>query len=194
MNFINHYYLTLIKYDLVNKFYYSKFDNIPKLEKIVVTCIPNKTINFKRLATQLLAFELLFLQKGTIKKKFNISLRIKKGNMVGCKITLRRVLMNIFFFKVIVLFLPTIKQFSPYTIEKKTKFFTFQLKNILNFTNLGNYYQIFSQISNLNILIVSNSQFYDDFYFILKSYKFPIQIKYNDCLYKRDKWSSGLRR
>ncbi len=185
MNFINHYYLIFIKYDLVNKFFYTKIDNIPKLEKIIVTCISKKTINFKKLAVQLLAFEILFLQKGTIKKKINISLKIKKGNTVGCKITLRRALMNIFFFKIIVLFLPTIKQFSPYIVEKKTKFFTFQLKNILNFTILGNYYQIFSQISNLNILIVSNSQFYNDFYFILKSYKFPIQIKHKNIEIKR---------
>ena len=56
----------------------------------------------------------------------------------------------------------------------KNKFlpiFTLKLKNNLNFSILETHYQIFKNLSNLNIVFITNAKNVSEFIFLLKSYK-----------------------
>ena len=94
MHFLDYFYTKTLKFDLINKFYYKELKNLPKLKKIVLN-FNCRTTNLKTLATHLLALELITNQKSnlTISKRPNLLLKIRKGNPVGCKVILKKILM-----------------------------------------------------------------------------------------------------
>ena len=100
MQIFEYYYTNIIRYDLINKFYYNNHKQIPKVIKIVLNFNCN-SVNIKRLISSMVALELITNQKSVIltSKKANISLKLRKGNPIGCKVTLKKKNMNIFFFR-----------------------------------------------------------------------------------------------
>ena len=79
MQIFKYYYNNVIKYDVINKFYYKKYKQIPKIIKIVLS-FNCKNLNIKQLLNSLIALELISAKKGFIlvSKKSNILLKIKK--------------------------------------------------------------------------------------------------------------------
>ena len=78
MHFLNYFYTKTLKFDLINKFYYTDLKKLPKLKKIVLN-FSCKTIELKTIATHLLALELITGKKGTItlSKRPNLFLKIQ---------------------------------------------------------------------------------------------------------------------
>ena len=178
MHFFEHYYENIVKYDLLNKFQYKKIKNIPKLQRITLNFV-NKNYNIKYITSSLIALEIITSKKSilTHPKNFNISLKIKKGNPVGCKITIKKNIMYVFFAKLIITIFPRLKYFKNLIIKKKNfeiKAVSFKLKNILNFPELEYQYKFFKNLPSLNIIIVTNSTTSNEFLFLLKSFKLPI--------------------
>ena len=81
MNSIENFYSKRLKYDLINKFFYTNLQKLPKIRKIVLTFVCKKT-NLKLLANNTLALELITNQRGFLK--------LKKGNVSGCALTLTK--------------------------------------------------------------------------------------------------------
>lgn len=167
MLFITQYNKNIINYDLINKFNYKSLQKIPKIKYI------NLYFNFKKsdiklLTSALIALEILTLQKGilTISKTSNISLKIRKGNPIGCKITLRKKKMNLLLYKLINLNLKNKIKFCNIN-----KMFSFKLVNILIFTELEQNYQFFKNLLNLNVNIKLTTNNFNELVFLLKSYK-----------------------
>ena len=102
MFFFEIYLYKIIKYDLINTFFYQNLLEIPKLQKIILNFGYHKS-NFKYLVSGLLALEFITFKKGKITKSkhLNVFLKIKKGNPVGCKIILKKSLMHFFYLKLI---------------------------------------------------------------------------------------------
>jgi len=171
MRFLKNYSENIVKYDLINKFTYKKTVDIPKFEKIVLN-FTFKKYEFKSLISSLIALELLTFQKSTITKSkvSNISLKVRKGNPIGCKLTLRKNFMFNFFFKLLNEFL-LITDKKINVKKQKDKSFSFIIKNILVFSELEKNYRFFNNLSNLNITLVTNSKNKDNLLFLLKSYK-----------------------
>jgi len=185
MQIFKYYYNYVIKYDVINKFYYKKYKQIPKIIKIVLS-FNCKNLNIKQLLNSLIALELISAKKGFIlvSKKSNILLKIKKGNPVGCSVTLKKIDMNLFFFRLISEILPNINLFEGFYIKflNNSNSFLFVLNKALFIFELQKYYFFFRDIPTLNINIVTNSTFIYELIFILKSYKFPL-IFYKDNNY-----------
>lgn len=99
MQIFEYYYTNIIRYDLINKFYYNNHKQIPKVIKIVLNFNCN-SVNIKRLISSMVALELITNQKSVIltSKKANISLKLRKGNPIGCKVTLKKKKYEYFFF------------------------------------------------------------------------------------------------
>ena len=71
--------------------------------------------------------------------------------------------------------LPKIKQFKNFYYKNLTSdSFSFRLKNLFLFIELETYYEFFKDLDNLNITLVSNSRTKNEFYYLLRSLKFPI--------------------
>jgi len=179
MQIFEYYYNNVIKYDLINKFYYKNHKQIPKVIKIILNFNCN-TVNIKKLISSMIALELITNQKGVFltSKKANISLKLRKGNPIGCKVTLKKKNMNIFFFRLISEIFPNIKLFEGF-IGKKFKnnsnSFSFKINKTLFLIELEKYYQFFKDLPNLHIIIITNSLFSFELIFLLQSYKFPIK-------------------
>ena len=62
MYLINDYYNNIVKYDLINKFYYQNITQLPKIKKIILT-FNFKKQTLKNLMSSLIALELISTQK-----------------------------------------------------------------------------------------------------------------------------------
>lgn len=98
MHLLKNFCSKILKYDLINKFKYNKTNKLPKLKKLVLNFGSQKS-DLKQLAAGLLAFELIANQKGvlTTTKKSNILFKIRKGDPIGCKVTLQSQNLFVFF-------------------------------------------------------------------------------------------------
>lgn len=180
MYFLKDYYKNIIQYDLVNKFHYRNLQNLPKLQKIVLN-FGYKNPNIKNLASALLFLELITTKRGVITtaRSPHILLKIKKGNPVGCKIILKKTLMYSFFTKLLIDVYPQMKEFKESTLQKKKQqpnTFSYQLKNIFVFLELERNYNLFNNLSNLNVTIVTNAKTQNELLFLLNSFKHPINF------------------
>lgn len=172
MKFLNFYNENIVKYDLINKFNFTNINNIPKFQKITLSFNFNK-YDFKLLVSALIALEIISLQKCNLlkSKTSNISLKIRKGNPIGCKVTLRKINMQLFFFKLL-------NNISLLKKNKLTMFknlninnITLKFNNTLMFTELEKNYQFFKKLPGLNLTISVNSSTNNFILFLLKSYK-----------------------
>jgi large subunit ribosomal protein L5 len=180
MYFLKNYYQNIIQYDLINKFHYENLQNLPKLQKVVLN-FGYKNPNLKNLASALLFLELITTKQGVITtaKGPHILLKIKKGNPVGCKVILKKTLMYSFFTRLLIDIYPQIKEFKNFTIQKKNQksnAFSYQLKNTFIFLELERNYNLFNNLSNLNITIVTNTKTQNELLFLLNSFKLPINF------------------
>jgi len=180
MYFLKNYYQTVIKYDLINKFHYKDLQNVPKLQKIVLN-IKYKNPNFKNLAAALLFLELVSTKRGVITtaKGPHILLKIKKGSPVGCKVILKKTLMYSFFTRLLIDINHQIKEFRKFTLQKKSQkpnTFSYQLKNIFIFLELERNYNIFNNLSSLDLTIITNTKTQNELLFLLSSFKLPISF------------------
>jgi large subunit ribosomal protein L5 len=175
MNFLKHFYNIILKYDLLNKFNYNKTKNLPKIKKIILN-FGCKNTKLKNLASSFLALELISSKKGylTKTKKSNIFLKLRKGNPVGCKVILTNKQMFNFLERNLTELFFKEKNFLKLNIKNQMKknFFSFDLHNKFNFTELEKHYYLFNELDKLDITIVLNLK--KELVFILKSFKFLI--------------------
>lgn len=169
MHFFKKYSENVVKYDLINKFKYKTINNVPRIEFITLN------FNFKKFDTKMLlsalaALELITSNKGALikSKSSNISLKIRKGQPIGCKITLRNASMNQFLFNILN------KLIIDNNIKKKTSLnlFSIKLQNILMFKELEQNYRFFKNLYNLNLNIKTTDCKFEEFVFLLTSFKF----------------------
>ncbi len=180
MHYFEFYYENVLKYDLLNRFYYRSISDLPRLYAIILNFGVKKT-NLKSLLTSLLALELVTTKKGTFtsSNKINISLKIKKGNVVGCKLILKKKEMYIFLAKLMNEIVPKLNNFSGFKVssKKNTKDAAYRLQNPLLFTELESNYYLFNKLPELDITFLTNSVSLNEFAFLLNSFKLPIVFK-----------------
>lgn len=180
MHYLEFYYKTVIKHDLINKFNYKNIKELPKLKKIILDF---KTKNFKTktFASTLFALELITLQKCnfTTSKKPNIFLKIQKGQPVGGKVILTKKIMYYFLSSLILEILPKAQNCIKFKQNNKNNI-SFQLKqDNLNFYNLKEHYNLSDLITSINITITTTSKTQTELFFLLRSFQFSILNKKN---------------
>lgn len=175
MHFLQSFYSKTLKYDLINKFVYKNTYEIVKIQKIILN-FGSKTSDLKQLTSSLFVIEWITNQKGilTKTKKSNISLKIRKGSPVGCKITLRNYNLHNFFARIILEILPRIKPLKKFKVTQKLekRTFSYELSNIFTFPELKNYYYFLSNLPKLDISIITNAKNRKELLFLLKSFQF----------------------
>lgn len=167
-----------MKFDLINKFYYTNLKKLPDLKRIVLN-FSCKTVELKTIVTHLLALKLITRQKGTItiSKHSNLLLKIRKGNPTGCRVTLRKTSLMNFLCKNLNEILPKIKNFNKIKVHQKVEknAFSFSIKDTLNFPELAEHYYLFNNLSNLNLSFITNAKTKKEMLFVLKSFQLPLK-------------------
>lgn len=178
MHFLKYFYTKTLKYDLINKFYYKNTKNLPKLKKIILN-FGCKTTEIKQLTASLLALELITKQKGTLTttNHSNVFFKIRKGNPVGCKVSLKRINMFNFLTKILIEILPKTKNFNRLTFYTKIKknAFSYQIHDTFSFSELEEHYYLFNNLIKLNMTIVTSAKNKEETIFILKSLQLPLK-------------------
>lgn len=172
MHFLEQYYENSIKYDLCTKFRYKNLKKLPKFSKIVLS-FGCKNSNIKQLIISFLALEIIGGKKGNFieSKKLNVLLKIRKGTLVGCKLTIKKKLIYCFLFKFITEIMPMLK-ISDKTQLFNTNVVSYQVPNLLVFSELEKNYYLFHELKNLNVVFLSNTSSLAEFSYLLNSFKF----------------------
>lgn len=168
MKFLTDYNENVVKYDLINKFNYKISKQLPKLQSIVLT-FKVKKYDLKTLSCCLAAIELISYQKPilTQSKVSNISIKIRKGMPVGCKVTLKKKKLKHFLFMLINKF-----QLTELKATSKDKlFFSCKISNVFIFNILEKNYQFFRNLPDLNVNLSTTTCKNEELLFLLKSYK-----------------------
>lgn len=178
MHFFNYFCTKTLKFDLINKFYYTDLKKLPNLKQIVLN-FSCKTTELKILATHLIALELITNQKGitTVSRRPNLLLKLRKGNPSGCKVTLRKTLMINFLSKSFNETFPKVKNFSGMMIHQKVEknAFSFSVKDTLAFSELAEHYYLFNNLSNLSLSFLTQVNTREEMLFFLKSLQLPLK-------------------
>ena len=172
MHFLDSYNKNVVKYDLINKFNFVNSNKIPCIECINLK-FSFKKYEFKSLISALIALELITGQKSTFitSKTFNVSLKIQKGDPVGCKLVLRKKKMHNFLYQLLNRF-ELNKKILKNLGENNFSFYSFKIKNVLSFNQLEKNYVFFKNLHNLHVGIVFSPNLnFKKFKFLLKSYK-----------------------
>jgi large subunit ribosomal protein L5 len=166
------FYLKTLQYDINNKYLLKSIKDIPKLKKIVLNhnC-SSKPLNLKLLASSMLALELITGQKGTLTKTSspNISLRLKKGTPIGCKLTLKKEAKYEFLSKIMKESTPSSKTFKLFKSNQLEKAFSFDIVELFSFNEVEKQYRIFTNLTALNVTITANSESSFNFKFLIKT-------------------------
>ncbi len=179
MHFFNTYYTTTTKSDISLKFKFRNIFCVLKIKKIILN-FGIKEVDFKNMLPALTSLEIISGQKSylTSSKISNISLKIRKGSPVGCKVTLRKLRMFLFLTKLLLLIFPTIKLFEGFFFKKSVeqfKSFSFCLEDPLIFSEIEDQYELFKSLPKLDISIITNSNSLIELGSLLTSCRFPIK-------------------
>lgn len=173
MDFLKHYHENVVRYDLINKFFYKNVDNTPKL-KFVSLYFNFKRYELKSLISALVALELISSQKGSLvkSKSANISLRIRKGHPTSCRVILRKKKMNQVLSKILNKII--ISNRIPVRNFMKINTISFTIKNVLIFEELEKNYRFFRHLDFLRVDIVTTAKNHSEFITLLKAYKITL--------------------
>lgn len=177
MHYLKNYYNKTLKYELINKFYYSKLNKLPKIKKIILS-FNCRTNEIKSISSSLLALEMLSFQKGVLTKakKTNLSIRIRKGSPIGCKLNLTKKSFLQFLTKSSLEIFPNTKNFKELPIKQNKSSFSYKLKNLFNSSNLEDHYSLFNNLSDLNINLITDNNKTKELLFIIQALKIPINL------------------
>ncbi|HFL8819395.1 MAG TPA: 50S ribosomal protein L5 [Candidatus Azoamicus sp. OHIO2] len=172
----NFYKTTIIPYFIENKI----FNNImeaPKLIKVVInTGFTVANSNKKYIDETLTDLTLISSQRSIITKakKSIAGFKVRKGFVIGCKVTLRETNMYNFLNKLITIVLPRIRDFKGLSDKSFDGHgnYSIGIKEHIIFPEID--YDKVSTVKGLDITIVTNAKTNDNGKLLLQSFKFPI--------------------
>jgi large subunit ribosomal protein L5 len=168
MNFINDIiYKNNIKYALLNKFNYKNLSEIPTLEKVNLSLNIKNRPDLNFLVSSLVALELLTNQKGFLirSKTFNLTTKIRKGDPIGARVTLRKEKARQFLLRL------SNTKFGFPKNNNNTKHFSFLISNLMFFKEFEVNYHFFRRLGSLNVVVNTTALTREEFIFLLRFYK-----------------------
>lgn len=163
----------IINRDLLNKFELNNKKKLPELEKVTLI-FECGNLSPARLATTILALEIISLKKGKIiaAKKPNVSLKVLKGQPTGCKVELRKKEIDRFLTKLNLEVLPNLKSFSEIVIKEQTSNFCFSLqRDSILLKEFEINYPMFVNLPKLKVNVQTDSKTSKKLFFLAKSIK-----------------------
>lgn len=170
------YYYDISITQLKNEFYLENKMRVPKLEKICIN-IGTKNITNDLKIINVIYRDIMTMtgQRGfcTRAKKSIAGFKLKKGVYIGCKITLRKILMYEFLDRLINIALPRVRDFKGF---RETQFdgcgnFSLGIKEYTIFPEI-NYIEI-EKVKGMNIVIVTSTKQNKEARLLLETLNFP---------------------
>lgn len=169
-------YNSEIKANLMKKFEYKSVMQCPKLSKIVVNIgVGDATQDSKRLEESVAEIAAITGQKAIITKakKSIAPFKLREGQEIGCKVTLRGVRMYEFFDKLVSISLPRVRDFrgvSKNAFDGRGNY-TLGIKEQLIFPEIE--YDKVQKVRGMDIVIVTTANTDEEAYALLKELGMP---------------------
>jgi len=178
MNRLEEKYRNEVVPSLMSKHNYSTKMLVPKLEKIVVNMgVGDALANSKMLEAAVSDLEKITGQKAveTTAKKSISSFKLREGNKIGCKVTLRGEKMYTFLDKLISISLPRVRDFrglSPKSFDGRGNY-TIGIKEQLIFPEIK--FDEVVKVRGMDIVIVTTANTNEEAYDLLKELGVPFR-------------------
>ena len=178
MNRLKEKYLNEIVPSLQNKYNYKSVMEVPKLEKIVINIgVGDATGNSKLLEAACADLELISGQKPVITKakKSIAGFKLREGQAIGCKVTLRGENMYNFLDKLISISLPRVRDFrgvSPKAFDGRGNY-TLGIKEQLIFNEIE--YDNVVKVRGMDIVFVTTAKTNEEAYELLAGFGMPFR-------------------
>lgn len=178
MNRLKEKYTNEIVPSLLEKHNYKSIMEVPKLEKIVINIgVGDATTNSKLLDAALKDLEVISGQKPVITKakKSIAGFKLREGQAIGCKVTLRGERMFNFLDKLISIGLPRVRDFrgvSPRSFDGRGNY-TLGIKEQLIFSEIE--YDNVVKIRGMDIVFVTTAKSNEEAYDLLSELGIPFR-------------------
>ena len=178
MNRLREKYNNEIVKELQSKYNYKSVMEVPKLDKIVVNMgVGDASHNSKMLEAAMKDLEIITGQKpvATKAKKAIAGFKIREGQAIGCKVTLRGENMYNFLDKLISITLPRVRDFrgvSHRSFDGRGNY-TLGLTEQLIFSEID--YDKVIKVRGMDIVFVTTAKTNDEAYDLLKGFGMPFK-------------------
>lgn len=178
MNRLKEKYLNEIVPSLTSKYNYKTVMEVPKLEKVVINIgVGDATTNSKLLEAAVKELELISGQKPVITKakKSIAGFKLREGQSIGCKVTLRGENMFNFIDKLISIGLPRVRDFrgvSPKAFDGRGNY-TLGIKEQLIFSEIE--YDDVVKVRGMDIVFVTTAKSNEEAYDLLNELGVPFR-------------------
>ena len=178
MNRLKEKYVSEIVPSLREKHNYKSVTEVPKLDKIVVNMgVGDATTNAKLLEAAMADLEIITGQKpvATKAKKAIAGFKVREGQAIGCKVTLRGENMYNFLDKLISITLPRVRDFrgvSPKAFDGRGNY-TLGLTEQLIFSEIE--YDNVVKVRGMDIVIVTTAKTNEEAYDLLAAFGMPFK-------------------
>ena len=178
MNRLKEKYNNEIVPSLREKYNYASIMEVPKLEKIVVNMgVGDATTNAKLLEAAMNDLEIITGQKpvATKAKKAIAGFKVREGQAIGCKVTLRGENMYNFLDKLISITLPRVRDFRGVSSKAfdGRGHYTFGLTEQLIFSEIE--YDNVVKVRGMDIVMVTTAKTNEEAYDLLKGFGMPFK-------------------
>lgn len=176
MSTLYYYYKNIVRQDLLTKYNYTNYAEIPCLKKICLSFQVSQS-SLRQLLPLMSALTLASHQKPFFlrSKQINLVLRLKKGYPIGCKVTIRGSKMYDFLEQILFLIFTQSKgsMLPFFRIGKKEAFLS--IENPFFFKEIEKEYENFRELPKLHLTMVANVEKKGEIISLLSALKFPIK-------------------
>lgn len=178
MNRLKEKYLNEVVPSLRKKYNYKSIMEVPKLEKVVINMgVGDATSNSKLIEAAARDLSLIAGQKPVITraKKSIAGFKVREGQAIGCKVTLRGENMYNFIDKLIAISLPSVRDFhgvSPKSFDGRGNY-TLGIKEQLIFQEIN--YDDVVKVRGMDIVFVTTAKSNEEAYDLLNGLGIPFR-------------------
>ena len=177
------YYREIISQDLIYKRNYKNIMELPKIEKLVINSTSKSFIDDrKNITPTLLGLEMICGQKlkWSVALKSIAGFKIRQGENIGCKVTLRKHSASYFLDKLIIVILPRYNNFtgfSPESFDKQGNY-TIGLNDLLLFPELETQFELFENLQGIDLSFVMCKKDKYENILLLTALQIPMEKKF----------------
>jgi len=177
---IQSYYREIISQDLIYKQNIHNIMQLPSIEKLVINSTSKSFIeDRKNITPTLLGLEMICGQKLKISvaEKSIAGFKIRQGQTIGCKVTLRKDCIYSFLDKLTLVILPRLSNFTFLTLESfdRQANYTIGLNDLLLFPELETQFELFENLKGMDISFVMRKKNKYENLLLLTALQIPVQ-------------------
>nr|ABX82574.1 ribosomal protein L5 [Trebouxia aggregata] len=179
---VDTFYREIISQDLIYKHNYHNVMELPKIEKLVINSTEKSFVeDRKNITPTLLGLEMICGQKLKINtaKKSIAGFKIRQGQTIGCKVTLRKHSASNFLAKLFTFILPRFSNFTGINLKgfDKQANYTLGLNDLLLFPELETQFELFENLRGIDLSVVMCKKKKHENLLLLTALQVPIQKK-----------------